>query len=59
MSLRLIETENTMKLKTFNLQVDDDRDIRYQMKTMLHEMYHAKMDGLKTDVEKLGKQIFY
>ena len=49
---------NTMKLKTFNLQVDDDRDIRYQMKTMLHEMYHAKMDGLKTDVEKLGKTNF-
>ena len=49
---------NTIKLKTYNLQVDDDRDIRYQMKTMLHEMYHAKMDGLKTDVEKLGKANF-
>ena len=51
-------SNDTMKLLSYNLQLDDDRDIRYQIKTMLHEMYHAKMDGLRTDITTLGTANF-
>ena len=49
---------DTVEILSYNLQLDDDRDIRYQIKTMLHEMYHAKMNGLKTDLRSLGKYEF-
>ena len=49
---------DTVEILSYNLQLDDDRDIRYQIKTMLHEMYHAKMNGLKTDFRSLGKYEF-
>ena len=51
-------SNDTMKLLSYNLQLDDDRDIRYQIKTMLHEIYHAKMNGLKTDITTLGTANF-
>ena len=51
-------SNDTMKLLSYNLQLDDDRDIRYQIKTMLHEIYHAKMNGLKTDIITLGTANF-
>ena len=49
---------DTMEILSYNLQLDDDRDIRYQIKTMVHEIYHAKMNGLKTDFMTLGKYEF-
>lgn len=49
---------DTMEISSYNLQLDDDRDIRYQIKTMVHEIYHAKMNGLKTDFMTLGKYEF-
>ena len=49
---------DTMEILSYNLQLDDDRDIRYQIKTMVHEIYHAKMNGLKTDFRTLGKYEF-
>lgn len=47
---------NVVGIKSYNLQLDDNRDIRYQMKTIFHELYHAKMDGIKTDIYTLGKE---
>ena len=49
---------DTMEILSYNLQLDDDRDIRYQIKTMVHEIYHAKMNGLKTDFMTLGEYEF-
>lgn len=46
------------KVYTFELDSGDKRSFSYKAKTVFHELFHAKVDGLKSDSIKLGMTDF-
>ncbi|WP_315307385.1 phage minor head protein [Enterococcus devriesei] len=45
----------TAKISGFVLHKNDDRSSLYQIKTVLHETYHSRMQGLEVPVTRTGK----
>lgn len=45
---------NTLKVNTYELNSNDARDMRYQVKTAFHELFHAKVHGLPHDIHGIG-----
>ncbi|WP_313627476.1 phage head morphogenesis protein [Enterococcus italicus] len=45
----------TANVSSFVLNKNDDRSSRYQAKTVLHETYHSRMQGLEVPISRSGK----
>jgi|GEM_PF-730225 len=45
----------TANVSSFVLNKNDDRSSRYQAKTVLHETYHSRMQGLEVPISQSGK----
>jgi SPP1 gp7 family putative phage head morphogenesis protein len=46
----------TMIVNSFELNSKDGRSLPYQVKTVFHELFHAKSHGLRHDVHQIGVQ---
>ena len=46
----VFEFSDFVDLKNFTLLKSDKRASEYHLKTIFHELFHAKMNGLKTDI---------
>jgi len=51
---RLDPSGTTMVVNTFELNSNDRRTHAYQIKTLFHELFHAKSHGLSHDVHQIG-----
>ncbi len=45
-----------VQMLDYNLNSKDSRSYQYRVKTAFHEAFHAKSDGLKIDIAKLGNE---
>jgi SPP1 gp7 family putative phage head morphogenesis protein len=49
-----LKNEPTLNMLTYELNSADPRELKYQIKTMFHELYHAKGHGGLHDIKEIG-----
>lgn len=53
---RFYSHTGVVEMIDYNLNSKDPRSYQYRVKTAFHEAFHAKSDGLKIDIAKLGNK---
>lgn len=53
---RFYSHTGVVEMIDYNLNSKDPRSYQYRVKTAFHEAFHAKADGLKIDIAKLGNK---
>lgn len=53
---RFYSNTGVVQMLDYNLNSKDSRSYQYRIKTAFHEAFHAKSDGMKIDIAKLGNE---